>query len=66
MKNCVFCKYYRFHPGYYGYSEYTPGCEADIGCYKQHWELDMYEDTDESYQRKMENAKTCKDYDPRD
>jgi hypothetical protein len=60
--NCLFCKEFYFMDGQPGYSEMTPGSNAEIGCDKKYWELDQIFDTEESYRQKMLRAKTCKDF----
>jgi len=64
MKNCVFCKYFNFIQGDYGYSEYTPGWDAVINCYKSHWQIDMMEDSTTSFREYMASAIDCKDFTP--
>ena len=59
---CLLCHHFYFSPATAGYSEYTPGGEMSVGCYLDKWELDEYEDTDESYRHKMMSAETCKEF----
>ena len=42
---CLDCEHFYFEPACHGYSDMTPGWDMRIGCYKDHWELDRYEDT---------------------
>ena len=58
-RTCLTCRSFYFEPATVGYSEYTPGGGMSIGCYRYEWELDEYEDTDESYRQKMMSAETC-------
>lgn len=59
---CLFCEYFVFHSGDYGYSDMTLGYDAEIYCIKKHWNVDLYEDSREEYRAKMLTAKSCGDY----
>jgi len=58
---CLDCEHFYFQPFECGYSEYTPGCEASIGCYKDHW---CFSDckTEEDYRNNMLSARECSDF----
>jgi hypothetical protein len=61
-KICLFCKYFRFLPATPGYSDVTPGNDAWIGCGLNYWQLDHWEDNEESYRAKQLTAQTCKEF----
>lgn len=59
MKLCLFCNYMYFSSGYPGYSEYTPGAEAQLYCMKNRWDvIDKFDDLHES----LLMAEHCEDY----
>lgn len=59
---CVDCKHFYFSSGSPGYSEYTPGSDASLGCTKQKWEYEPNNDTDQSFRKKMKTADNCEEY----
>jgi len=59
---CLFCEHFKFYSGSYGWSDVTPGYDAEIYCIKKHWAVDLYEDSREKYRAKMLTAKLCEDY----
>jgi hypothetical protein len=59
---CVLCREFRFYNGDYGYSEYTPGNEAEMYCAKRHWRVDLFETTQKEYRDMMLLSKTCEDF----
>lgn len=59
---CILCNYFYFYAGVEGYSEMTPGWNAEMGCNKDYWKLDNFKDTTESYRKKLEKARKCKYY----
>jgi hypothetical protein len=61
---CLFCKHFYFSAGWAGYSEYTPGGDADMGCNKHLVDFDMWGDTTETYRQKMLTAVNCPQFDP--
>jgi hypothetical protein len=65
MKTCILCLHCYYRPGERGYSEYTPGWDAAMGCGLYLWELDFLDDTEADFGRKMTSAETCPQYDPR-
>ena len=62
MRVCILCKELRYSSGDRGYSEYTPGFDAQIECKKGHWRWEEYEDDAENFRRKMLSATDCPDY----
>lgn len=63
-KLCVMCQHFYVKPGCCGYSEYTPGYDATIGCLKDHWEMDNYQTTAGQFRAFNRKAETCADYAP--
>ena len=61
---CLFCERFRVWPGSPGYSEVTPGEDAEIHCEKGHWRIRLYSDYANDYRRKLSTAKTCPDWTP--
>lgn len=63
-KLCVFCKHWRLSPGCPGYSEVTPGYDAEIGCDKDHWKEDSLNDfaNEEEFRGAILRANSCKDF----
>jgi hypothetical protein len=67
-KLCVFCKDWYFDGGDTGYSEYTPGYNASMGCYKDRWKkgtksisiMNIY--SQEEFRKIILQAQTCPDY----
>jgi len=60
-KICLFCCHFYIDGGSPGYSRYTPGDDASVGCNLDHWILERY-DTSNSYRLKMEKAENCGDF----
>lgn len=58
IQTCLFCKHFEFHQAWPGYSEMTPGSDADICCDKGHW--GFYDITD--FRATMLTAQECPDY----
>jgi hypothetical protein len=56
---CWFCKYFNFTASSPGYSEWTPGNEASIDCDKDVWQMDLNEETEDSFREKLSTAATC-------
>jgi len=59
---CIFCKHYYFDSGSPGYSELTPGYEAEEGCKKGEWQTNMFKDDEADHRRNLLRARTCKKY----
>jgi|GEM_PF-5732919 len=64
-KLCIFCQYFDLDMGEPGYSELTPGANANIGCGKDHWDMSNYGDTRE-FRENIIRASICNDYYPVD
>ena len=62
---CLDCEHFYFEPACRGYSDMTPGWDMRIGCYKDNWELDKYEDTTEDYREYLLSARECSDFEER-
>lgn len=60
-KTCLFCKHFNFDMGSPGYSEYTPGTDAEFECRKDHWSMGNYGGV-EKFRENIETAKDCKDF----
>jgi hypothetical protein len=58
-KTCILCKHIYMHPSCRGYSEYTPGYDATIGCQLGKWYVSLHRDTTETYRAKLLSAKDC-------
>lgn len=65
-KLCLFCKSFYFESAEHNYSEWTPGCDVSIGCYKGYFEVDIFKDTTKSYRKKLLTAQGCVSFVPVD
>lgn len=63
-KLCIFCKHFWFSEGSPGYSELTPGYEANIDCHKRHFDLRLIDMSESDFRRTLLLARTCADYVP--
>jgi len=63
---CVFCQSFYFFPEVRAWSEVTPGDAAEMGCHKGIVQIDLLEDTETSYRKKILTARTCEEYQPVD
>lgn len=63
-KTCLDCEHCYVSPGDPGYSEYTPGFDADMYCGKSHWKYDAYNDGRKELRDKFYMALTCPDFVP--
>jgi hypothetical protein len=61
---CLECIHLYYWTGCPGYSELTPGYDAEIRCTKQYWEVDWTRDEKQDLRGKLRMAVTCKDYEP--
>ena len=61
VRVCLLCKRFFLSPEEPGYSELTPGCPADMGCGKGHWDLSDLNGS-EHLREKMRSAEKCKDW----
>lgn len=62
MKTCLGCRHFNFSTAERGYSEYTPGCNADLSCEKGVWLIDLYDESEASLYRKLNTAIDCEHY----
>lgn len=63
-RTCILCKHFRFIDGSPGYSEYTPGSDAYISCYKDKFHENLnHIDSLKEYRDILLNAEWCKHYD---
>jgi len=66
MRTCYGCKYFDVTTGAHGYSEYTPGWDWSMNCFKDHWSFDGFEDGTNEFGKKLDTANTCADYEQRE
>lgn len=59
---CVLCEHFRYEEGDPGYSEYTPGSNASMGCGKGYWYWRNY--TAQDFRTKLLSAERCADFEP--
>jgi hypothetical protein len=62
QRMCWFCEFFRYEQAEPGHSEVTPGNDFSIGCQKNHWTFDAYDDSQKKFGECLSKAKTCKDY----
>lgn len=62
MKVCILCEHFYYESATPSYSEYTPGGPGGMGCHKEIWTMDEYDETEESYRTKMATAETCEHF----
>jgi hypothetical protein len=60
-KICCFCQNFGIDMGGEGWSEDTPGWNAEIGCEKEYWALTNTRDACE-FSELIQMAKTCPDW----
>lgn len=63
MKLCLFCRHFLFINADLGYSDQTPGHDAQIGCLKNHYDINLFLDSRQEFREKILTAETCEDYD---
>jgi len=63
-KLCWFCTQFGYTEASGGYSEYTPGEDFSICCYKRHWNFSPYQTTQEEFGKMLSTARTCPDFIP--
>ena len=56
-KACYMCQFFDITQAELGYSSYTPGCDFDMECHKDHWRFIAYDCTREEYAKMLETAK---------
>jgi len=59
---CIFCKNFVMESGSPGWSEYTPGWDAELRCSERVWKADYNSLDTDSYRKLMLTAKTCDKY----
>jgi len=62
---CWFCKHFTFSPSQPGYSEWTPGSDAAIYCGKSVWDMDLENETEDSFREKLSTAAVCPKFEVR-
>ena len=60
--NCVNCRWFQYTTGEPHYSELTPGSDITIGCLKNHWRHENTETTAFQFQKYMNSANDCPDF----
>ncbi len=63
-KLCLFCEHFYLITGESGYSDVTPGWSAEMGCAKNIIEIDLMNDSTESYRQKILKAQNCEEFQP--
>lgn len=66
MKLCWWCKHFYYYNAQPGYSELTPGSDAEIRCSKNYWRWDQFDDSKDKFRESFEKARDCKDWTPID
>ena len=61
-KLCWYCGHFTYRNAETDWSEVTPGCSFSIGCCNGRWSFDAYYDTREEFQKCLETAETCRDF----
>jgi hypothetical protein len=61
-KVCLFCKYFVWRQASPDWSEVTPGSDLELYCERHYWQVDPYEDTRETYRKKILTAESCDCY----
>ena len=61
-KSCILCKHFRFETGEGDLSEITPGTDAEVLCLRRKWEINLYDDSTESFRQKLSSAADCAEY----
>lgn len=56
---CLDCEHFAFRSAEPGYSEYTPGMDAELYCCRGVWQYDAYNETLASLRTKLYTARTC-------
>ena len=62
MRLCIVCKHFYFESGHPGYSDMTPGYDAEMGCLKGLIRIDLLSDTTETYRSSLLTAQSCPEY----
>ena len=56
---CLDCKHISYSSGSPGYSEYTPGWDAELSCIEGVWTYDAFNDELKDVRDKLYTARTC-------
>ncbi len=66
MRSCIECKLFSFSAGQPDYSEWTGGWRAEVTCdaTPSQWTIDMEDETEEGFRKKLLMAETCKKFAP--
>lgn len=59
---CVMCKHFQFDSASPGYSEMTPGSDAEMRCAKRVWEFSFHNDGDDEFRKCMMASQTCEQF----
>lgn len=63
-RTCLDCEFWGYSPGSPSYSEYTPGSDASMVCYLDHWSLGLYENDRGDVRDALYRARQCQDFKP--
>lgn len=63
--NCVNCIHWRWSSGHPDYSDMTPGTGWSSDCRKQHWSMDGWDVSEQTFRENMRTARRCADYEER-
>lgn len=61
-KLCLWCEEFYFDNGKPDWSEYTPGEDAEMGCFKNIYTIYLTEDTLKKYRKCILLAENCEHY----
>ncbi len=59
---CLDCTHLYYSSASPGYSEMTPGYDADMSCNKNHWVFDAFNDNLNELRAKFYTSRSCKDF----
>lgn len=62
MKACWWCRHFEYSQSDPGYSEYTPGNDFGMECYKNKWSFDSGMTTQDEFGAMLASAETCPDF----
>lgn len=62
---CWSCKHFSFSSGDAGYSEYTTGYAASMGCDESVWDFSFNNSSQEELERVLKTAETCPKFEQR-
>jgi len=61
-KLCWWCKHFTYYSGSPEYSEYTPGCDIELLCAKNHWKFNSIHTNEIEFRNILMSAEKCSDY----